>query len=133
MIDVDACRKNAIELCLVQGGELNPEEFRTEYRHRLISAGRWFMSIGLATSDKYELLGWLPRPILWQITHHLIGENSLSRTLAGRRGLLARPEAAQHFTTWLGYLITCFRCPKSLPIDSTSCARHEPSVRIVRS
>lgn len=101
--DVKACKRDALALCVLPSGRLDVDGFAKKYREQLDDTGKWFMSVGMADWDRFALLGWSPRQILWEVTGLLIVENtSLKRPVY--QSILTRPEAAQHFTTWFGYL-----------------------------
>ena len=106
MIDMDACRTNAWDLYLSQSGDLELDAFIEKFRDQFDSAGRWFVSNGLGKWSDEHPLGWLPHPILEKITRQLQTKQKLSWTLARKFSkTLAKPEAAQHFTTLLGLVL----------------------------
>ena len=107
MFDVEACMMNANTLYLLQSeGVDDLDGFVKKFREQLDSAGRWFVSNGLATEDNDALLGWSPGWPLLTGVGEMIKKHRLSKTLTNKklRRALAQPEAAQHFTTFLGYI-----------------------------
>jgi|SRR6185312_959945 len=107
MLDVDACFEQAKDMCRFQIRGVDHDKFVETFRDRLDSAGRWFMNNGLARLDKEMSVGWEPRSILADAVDQLLKKKTLSGKLVSKKRLevLDAPEATQHFTTLLAYML----------------------------